>query len=440
MRTAVRRRRTLPVLAFDGDRAVLWEPVAREGSLQMIERAAIALTGDASTVAAAGRAAMAAAARAAGSASSTQKVVLTLSARQMLRRTLTLPAAVEENLRQVIGYDLDRHTPFKADELYFDALVVGRDPAKNEIRVDLAAAKRSVVDHALRHAESFGATVVAVGPDAPGATSSRLNLLPADLRPSDSAWRRWQFWLPLALLAAAAFVALILPVWQKRAYAITLSQATSEARKEAAVSEALRAELERLVSEYNFVLERKYVFPSNVEVLQEVTKLLPDDTWLLQMEVKNVPRAKEPQRELLLRGESANAGRLISAVEESKVFMQAAPRSPTTKIQPGPGEIFDLAAQVRPTTPPVPLALASAADAPQSAEGGGAAKPVDAPAPSAAPAGGGPAAASPVPAAPPPAAAAPAAAPPPPAATSAAAPPPPAATTPAPPPNSGAPR
>ena len=38
-----------------------------------------------------------------------------------------------------------------------------------------------------------------------------------------------------------------------------------------------------------------------------------------------------------MRGETANAGRLVQLFEESQLFAQAAPRSPTTKIQPGPG-------------------------------------------------------------------------------------------------------
>src|SRR4029453_14953929 len=108
--------------------------------------------------------------------------------------------------------------------------------------------------------------------------------------------------------------------------------------------------------------------PSQVQVLDDVTKLLPDDTWITQLEVKSAPRGKEPRRELLLRGESANAGRLVSLLEESKVFVDAAPRSPTTKIQPGPGEIFDLGAQLAPTPPPAPVQLASSEPAnPESA-------------------------------------------------------------------------
>ncbi len=120
------------------------------------------------------------------------KVVVALPRAQILRKQFTLPAAVEENLEEAIGYDLDRHTPFPADQLYFDAVVIGRDPAKKEIRVDWAAALRTTVDAARRHAESWGAMVVGVTPEsaepgsdaaAPPAVLTRLNLLPEDERP-----------------------------------------------------------------------------------------------------------------------------------------------------------------------------------------------------------------------------------------------------------------
>jgi len=153
----------------------------------------------------------------------------------------------------------------------------------------------------------------------------------------------------------------VLPLWQKREYAIALLHDTEIARSQAAVSETLRAELERQVSDYNFALERKFAFAPTVQILDDVTRLLPDDTWLTQLEVRT-SRTKDTQRELSLRGESANAGRLVSVLEESKLFTQAAPRSPITKIQPGPGEIFDVGAQLKPLVPPqgAPIVIASA--------------------------------------------------------------------------------
>jgi len=166
--------------------------------------------------------------------------------------------------------------------------------------------------------------------------------------------------LPLGLVAAVALAAIAIPLWQKRDFAIALNTLANGARRQAAVSDALRAELDTRAGDYNFALEKKYAYPSAFRVIDEVSRVLPDDTWLTQMEMKTVAKGKENQRELLVRGESANAGRLVQLVEESTLFAQTAPRSPTTKIQPGPGEIFDLGAQVKPLAAPAQVALLGA--------------------------------------------------------------------------------
>ena len=359
-RAAVQRRRMRPVLAFDGDRATLWRAVMKDGRPTMVEAGSISLSGDPATVAAQGRAALAhTAAQTPAAPALGPKVIVSLAPRATLRKTLTLPAAVENDLRQALTYDLDRHTPFKPEDVYFDAAVVDRDNVRGQIRVEMAAARRAQVDAAVTHARSFGGTVTAVVPEPPTAAwASRLNLLPEEMRQNGVWWKRWQFWLPIVVLIGVTLVAVALPVWQKREYAIALNEVASQAFQEAAVSEALREQLDRQVGDYNFALERKFAYPSTVQVLEDVTHLLPDDTWLTQLEIKSNGRGKEAQHDLLIRGESANAGRLVSLLEDSRLFTQSAPRSPTTKIQPGPGEIFDIGAQLKPVPPPPPLSVA----------------------------------------------------------------------------------
>src|SRR5438132_1346357 len=53
-RAAVQRRRMRPVLAFDGYRATLWQPLIKDGRLSMVETASIALSGDPGAVIAEG--------------------------------------------------------------------------------------------------------------------------------------------------------------------------------------------------------------------------------------------------------------------------------------------------------------------------------------------------------------------------------------------------
>ena len=63
-----------------------------------------------------------------------------------------MPAATEENLAQVLSFEMDRLTPFRADEVYFDHRVVGRDAAAATLAVLVAVARRDIVDSRVRPA------------------------------------------------------------------------------------------------------------------------------------------------------------------------------------------------------------------------------------------------------------------------------------------------
>ena len=366
-RAAIQRRFARPVIELVDGEAVFWRNEFHDGAGRLVATDKVFLAGDPAAVLAAGRAAVARLG-ANGAGSATPRVVIALGARNILRKELALPAAAEENLAQTLAYDLDRHTPFRTEQLYFDAAVIKRDPAKKMLRIDWVAALRTVVDGACRQIEDWGAIPIAVVPGPPKAGPGRLNLLPDGARPLPLQWRRPQVWAPLALVAALVVAAVFVPLVQKRDYAIALNLQTSEAAQRALAADALRQQLERLQNDYNYVLARKHAYPSTVQVLEDITRILPDDTWLTQFEIKTSGKGKEMRRDVYLRGESANAGKLISLLEESGLFEQTAPRSPTTKIQGAPGELFDLGAHVKPfalpAAQPVQAALAASAAAP----------------------------------------------------------------------------
>lgn len=363
-RSAMRRWRMRPVIEFGEREAVFWRPEIVDGEIELAAMAKAPISGDSADVLAVGRAAMASiSADAQGNvAVRPPRVIVALPPRQVMRKRLVLPAAVEENLVQTLSYDLDRHTPFRPDQLYFDAAVVDRDPARKTISVDWVAALKTVVDGAKRQVEAWGATVQAVVPGPASTIPSRLNLLPAEERPRAGSWRRWQVWVPTALVAAIALATVLVPLVQKREYAIELNRQAELARGQALAADAVRTQLERAQGEYNYVLAKKYVYPGTVQLLDGVTRVLPDDTWVTQLEMRTSLHGKDTQRDLVLRGESANAGKLISLLEDSKLVEQAALRSSTTKIQPGPGEIFDLGAQVKKLSLPAPVPLAAIPD------------------------------------------------------------------------------
>lgn len=363
-RAAIHRRFARPVIAIGDVEAVIWRPEFGNGAARLSVAQTVALKGDPAQVLAAGRAAIAALAASASAGIAAPKVIVALHPAQLLRKELLLPAAVEENLTQTVAFDLDRHTPFRPEQLYFDAVVVGRDPARKLLRVDWAAALKTVVDAAVKQVEAWGAVPVAVVPGPPSTAPTRLNLLPGAAPSLSLQWRRWQVWAPLGLVVIVAIAATLVPLVQKREYAIALNAQTAEAAGRAQAADALRTQLESMRNDYNYILAKKYAYPSMVQVVDEITRALPDDTWLTQLDVKTSGRGKDMLREVFLRGESANAGKLISMLEDTKLVEQATQRSPTTKVQGGPGEVFDIGARLRTLPPPAARALTEVALAP----------------------------------------------------------------------------
>ena len=105
-------------------------------------------------------------------------LVLRMPAAHALRRSLSLPRAAADNLRQVLTFEMDRQTPFSADQVYFDYLVDG-SPSAETIDVELIACPKGEVDAAVERSRAWGVNIDIV--DIAGAASgapARINLLP----------------------------------------------------------------------------------------------------------------------------------------------------------------------------------------------------------------------------------------------------------------------
>ena len=54
------------------------------------------------------------------------KVEVWLDKDRALSRVVQLPLVAEENLRAVLGFEMERLTPFKAADVYYEGRIVGR--------------------------------------------------------------------------------------------------------------------------------------------------------------------------------------------------------------------------------------------------------------------------------------------------------------------------
>jgi len=262
--------------------------------------------------------------RALGDAAGTRRVLLLPPAR-VLRRVITLPGAARERLQAVIGFELDRQTPFKPDQVHFDYRVLGEEQGGKQIRVELALVPREQLDAALTGLGSLGAALDAVDVRASDGHRAGFNLLPAARR-----IRRANLWLWInAGLVALSLILLVTAMSQtlaNREEAIALLDAQVEEQRTLARSVTqLRRNLDEAVEGGNFLAKRRAQQPLMIELLNELTRLLPDDTYLERLNFDG--------QQVTIHGLSSQASALLQALQESERLRDPSLSGP---IQPDP--------------------------------------------------------------------------------------------------------
>lgn len=285
-----------------------------------------------------------------------RQLALTLPKDRVLQKTLLLPLATEENLRQVLEFQVEQLTPFTPSQVYFGYEILARDFERCQVKIDFVATPRDAVDVAIKTLEGLGRQVQAVLADEQWSRGQFINLLPGRLVRQPSPMRQGANpWLVL-LVAMLVLASLALPLVIKREAVVQLLPWVEKGKKAAEAVDAVRRELDGRIGQHNYVLEKRQSTPTVIQVLEELTRVLPDDTWVQTIDLKG--------KELQIQGETASSVRLIGLFEQSPLFKEASFRSPLTKGQTSGSERYQLSLQVRPA--PMPAAAASAASAPAS--------------------------------------------------------------------------
>ncbi|HUA81899.1 MAG TPA: PilN domain-containing protein [Dyella sp.] len=280
------------------------------------------------------------------------RLALCLPQEAVLHKRLLLPEAARDNLRQIGAFEMDRQTPFRVDQVYYDLREVSGAAPAGRVAAELVVAPRAVVDAKLEHLRNAGIAIDAVDL-CNGNARLGVNLLPPEMARTHRDPRRR---LNLALVAAAVLlIVLCLGQWlHNRQEALTAMQTqVDDMRADAQKIGLLRKQLEDNTSASGFLARRKTDSVAVVDVLQDLTARIPDDTWLERFTVDSAGRVG-------MQGQSAKAASLIDALQSSKVltgtnFQGVIQRDPATNK-----ERFFMDAQLRNPTTGKPAASSSA--------------------------------------------------------------------------------
>ncbi|TAN45583.1 MAG: hypothetical protein EPN22_02155 [Nitrospirae bacterium] len=287
-------------------------------------------------------------------------VALAIPKPWVLLKTAEFPSAVMDNISEVITYEIDRLTPFSKDEAFYDFRVIGVSEGK--VSIILAAARKDkvqpyiealaknglVVSRLLfdalpealgsvgRHIDTDEHLVKSMSTHFEGVRASKAaGVLIQALRPSegmDLLTRGFRIKektpvtvsvvLGLIVLAAVIF-SIVAPYLTEERRIEEIDKQIKAKKEEAKKVERLKQEADELQKEIDTVEGFKKKRHMTVDVIKELTSVLPSSVWLTRS------RITDPGVEL--EGYAVTATEMLPKLEASKYFRKAEFASPTVR-------------------------------------------------------------------------------------------------------------
>ena len=264
-------------------------------------------------------------------------VVLRIRRDDALEKTLTLPLAAHRELDQVLGFEMDRETPFTAEEIYWDYRIEEVDQRHGRVSVRLLLVPKSRLAPLLRGLEQAGLrpkwAEILDGPQ----DSSFLLL---DHRHAPPGHRsRWLTRGAATLFAMLSVATMATPFARQAVELAALGREVGAGQATAEEAKVPRREIERLSRGADLVRNAQDKAARPLEVVAAVTRLLPDDTYLTEFELR--------QRKLTLSGRSEAAARLIGMLAADGRFQNPVFAAPVTRVEALRADLFSIVTEVR---------------------------------------------------------------------------------------------
>ena len=262
------------------------------------------------------------------------RVVLRLQAGAVLERTLTLPLAAERMLGRVVSHEIDRLTPFAVHEVAWTATIDRRDRVARRLHIRLILLPRAAIAGVMAALSAAGAIPGAALVQRKDGGTWDLDLAP----PGSVAVARGPGLQRVGLQACALLfvVAMLLPVVTQELALRQQDEAIARLRPAIAIADALRTRIAGQASGLDAISAETARTGQVLTLIATLTALLPDDTHLTALSVK--------QRTLSMSGRSASASRLIPILAADPALKGAEFAAPITRTDGARGDAFTIRA------------------------------------------------------------------------------------------------
>jgi len=275
------------------------------------------------------------------------RVELVLRAERFLFKPLELPSRATEFLDAVVRAQIDRLTPWSAEHVAFGCSKPA-DAGAGRIVVTVAATAKAVVTPYLQALAGLGVRSITISTRSPEAAPNTpaINIFEKNVAGIRDIHRTRRILLAIlaagCLIAATSVTAATIVGGNLQARQDELARRITERR--AALIEARNAPGDPTTVAERALASRKNETPSSVIVLEVLSRILPDNTYVTELRIEG--------NKLRLTGVSLDAPALIRLLERSRNFTRATFFGPTTRAPSDPGDRFNIEANIEPIFQP----------------------------------------------------------------------------------------
>ena len=241
-----------------------------------------------------------------------------LSDEDVLVRKVAFPQAAKENLDEVIGFELDKYVPFKADQVHLSYKIDKEKSNEDNVLLDLAVIPKQKLEHVIKQCEEKSVELngLDVNLSKNNHEPQRLgvNLLPHENRKPKNYFNLKLNLLLMVLVFALIYFVMYTSLSIKQEKVERLTDINTKLQKQARQSKLLKKELKEVIVSSKFLQTTKAQNPVLVSILSELTAYLPEHTY--------ISRFKIGQDAFEITGFSGNANSLVPLLNKSEKWYE----------------------------------------------------------------------------------------------------------------------
>ena len=262
-----------------------------------------------------------------------QAIALSIPPDMVLEQAIILPLATEREPARVLAYEMDRLTPFAADEIFWTWAVERRDRAAGRVHYRLSLVPKAFLAPLLDLLAGAGIRPAAIEVMAGGA----VRMLALE-QPRSTMWRRRRVPIAAAACAVLAVAIAAMPFVALSVQADRIDTQIAALRPGVDRAEALRRTLTSRAASSDAVQVQRARVGDALDVLATITAALPDDTFLNELSLRS--------RVVTISGQSGAAARLIGDLAAEPSLRNPAFIAPVMRSETGGGEGFAIRVEV----------------------------------------------------------------------------------------------